>query len=166
MVQPSKPGYSLAAADLARFNITPRDAASLIAQATEGRPQGLNAEPGDLIGALLAELVRSQKRFNATFMPLAFSLPVYTRQQILAQNPLRAYLMVQNVGSGDLILAFESGEVSPTDLSGATSELTNQQQRSLRIVAGGYYEPLVAPQNPITIFTLNTATSGVIIEGN
>jgi hypothetical protein len=44
------------------------------------------------------------------------------------------------------------------------AQLTNQQTRAVRVVAGGYYEPLIAPTNQITIFTLNTATQAMAQE--
>lgn len=164
-MEPSQPGYNFTTADLAAFNIAPRDAAQLLVAATGGVTGNLGIAPGDTVAALLAELVRSQRRFNALFAPSPFSLAAWTRQQILAENPLRSYLLIQNVGSGDVMVLFETASVQPEDLSGATNELTVSQVRAVRIVAGGNYEPLVAPSNPITLFTLGTASSGLVIEG-
>lgn len=164
-MQPSRPGYNFSTADLEAYGISPREAARILVQATGGEPGSLQAEPGDLIVALLAQLAKSQRRANAVFAPIPFSLATYTRQQMLSSNPRRSWLMIQNVGSNDLMVAFETAQLTPENLSGNTSELTNQQQRSLRIVAGGYFEPLVAPSNAITLFTLNGATNGVIVEG-
>jgi hypothetical protein len=80
---------------------------------------------------------------------------------------VRSYLLIQNVGSGDLMVLFEGGPSSVQDMSSAAgqNELTVKQTRAIRVVAGGNYEPLMPPSNAITIFTIGTATQGVCIEG-
>lgn len=170
MVAPSKPGYNMAVADLARFDITPLEAARIMAGTTQGQsPTGANvAAAPDPVITLLAQLVKTQRRNNTVYGPLGWSLAAWAKLQIFTQNALRGYLIIQNVGSGDLLVLFEGGPVSAQDLSsaGGQTQLTTEQTRAIRIVAGGYYEPQVAPSNPITIFTLGTASNGVAIEGS
>ena len=135
-------------------------------RATGGNPS--NAAGGvpaasDPVVALLAQIALTQKRSNAKYAPLGFTLAAYTRYQILTENPLRTQLLIQNVGSGDLMVLFGTGDVSPSVI--ASAELLAQQAYSIRIVAGGSFEPYVSPTNPITIFTLATGTVGIVIEG-
>lgn len=165
-MKPSPPGYNFSTADLLRFNVTPEEAARLLARETGGGAVPVN-QLENPIPALLAELVRAQRRFNARYGNFAWSLAAWAKIQLLQQNPLRAYMLIQNVGSGDLMVLFESGPASAQDLSGASgqAQLTVEQSRAVRIVAGGNYEPLVAPSTEVTIFTLGTATQGVVIEG-
>lgn len=165
-MNPSQPGYNFSTADLLRFNVTPLEAARLVAQQTQGGAAPV-ASLGDPTTALLAALVQSQQRRNAQYGAFAWSLAAWAKIQVLQQNPIRSYLLIQNVGSGDLMVLFESGPASAQDLSGASgqAQLTVEQTRAVRIVAGGNYEPLVAPSNQITIFTLGTASNGVVLEG-
>ena len=168
-MNPSPPGYLFSTADIARAGLSPLELARLIVKETEGQPAGGNlTELENPIVVLLAEIAKSQRRSNARFNSSAWQLAAYSRVQILASNPLRTYFMVQNVGSGDLLVIFESGSTTTEDLStpaASVAQLTTQQTRAVRVVAGGNYEPLVAPTNEVTIFTLNTATQGIIIEG-
>ena len=165
-MNPSQPGYNFTTADLQRFNITPEDAARLLARETQGGAVPVN-QLENPITALLAEMVRAQRRFNARYGSFGWSLAAWAKLQLLQQNPLRAYMLIQNVGSGDLMVLFESGPASAADLSstGGQAQLTVEQTRAVRIVAGGNYEPLVAPSTEVTIFTLGTATQGVVVEG-
>ena len=163
-MNPSQPGYNFSTADLIRFNVSPLEAARILARTSEGNPA---STLGDPTLALLAELVRSQRRFNAQYGPFGFQLAIWRRLQVLPQNPLRSYLLIQNTGSGDVMVLFEPGPASVVDLSGASgqAQLTVDQVRAVRIVGGGNYEPLVAPTNEITIFSIGTATNGVVVEG-
>ena len=170
-MRPNQPGYNLATADLQRARISQDDLARIVVHATGGNP---NNAPGIASGAgpnpmmaLLAQIALTQRTANARFGPFTFSLAAWFRVQVLQENPNRKYFILQNVGSGDLMIVFESANVSPQDMSAAAgqSELTVQQTRAIRIVAGGSYEPIVAPTNPISIFTLGTATNGIVIEG-
>lgn len=157
-MEPSKPGYHLSTADLQRAYIGPDILGRIIQQAGQ--------HPDTT--ALLAGILKSQRKNNARFRPAMFNFPAYNRQLLFTENPNRSYLIIQNVGAGDLIVLFEDGPVSIEDDSGsadAQQMLINAQTRGLRIVAGGYFEPLVPPVNSITIFTLNTETNGVAIEG-
>lgn len=162
MLQPSRPGYNFSAADLVRANITPEELGRMIALRQQS-PENYSYDAMQLLAALL----KSQKPANALYKPSAFSFATYRKQMLFAENPNRNYLIIQNVGGGDLMVVFESGETNVADYSAAAdqAQLTGLQTRALRIVAGGYFEPLTPPKNPITIFTLNTATNGVAIEG-
>lgn len=172
-IPPSAPGYNLTSADVGALNVSPEQAARVMLAVAQGLPAnvpGLGAiAPGDVSGVtlLLAAILRSQKRASASYTPFGFGFATWARQQVFGPNPNRAYLLIQNVGSGDLMVCFENGPQSVQDLSAATDQqqLTNQQQRSVRIVAGGYFEPLVPPTNPITLFTLGTGTQGLAVEG-
>lgn len=166
-LQPSAPGVDLAQADVARAEVTREQAAQIILQAGGGAgSQGINADVGGMM-ALLATLIKITKRNSARYMPFGFGLAAWARQQVLTENPLRSYLLVQNVGSGDLMVVMETGPIAVQDLSSAANQqqLTNQQLRAVRVVAGGYFEPLTPPVNPVTIFTLGTGTTGLVVEG-
>lgn len=159
MIQPSNPGSSFSAADLVRASINPEALGRILT--------GTSTEADTL--QLLALLAKQQVKRNSRFRPNPFSFETYRKQLALSENPMRDYLLIQNVGSGDLMVLFEEGPVNVQDFSAdadSQQELINSQTRALRIVAGGYYEPLVAPTNPITLFVLNTATNGVVVEGS
>lgn len=164
-MQPNNPGYDLASADLQRARISSEDLARIVVRATGGNPANAGAVPvaSDPVVSLLAQIALTQKRSNAKYAPLGFTLAAYTRYQILTENPLRTQLLIQNVGSGDLMVLFGTGDVNPTVI--ASDQLLAQQAYAIRIVAGGSFEPYVSPTNPITIFTLATGTVGVCIEG-
>lgn len=166
MLVPSQPGYQFTSADVAQANVSPEQAGQIILAATAS-PNAV--DPGSSVGvaALLAAILKSQKRSNCKYQPFPFNYDIWTRQQILAQNQLRQYLLIQNVGSGDLLVVFEEASIEPVDFSALADQATLvvQQTRAIRIVAGGSYEPLTPPQNAVTVFTLNTATFGLVIEG-
>ena len=165
-MNPQQPGYELATADLLRVQVTPLEAARTIAQQTGNANVPVSSLDNPAI-ALLAQLVKSQRRANAHYGSFPWSLAAWSKLQVLTQNPLRSYLLIQNVGSGDLLVLVETGPANAQDLSsaGGQAQLTVEQTRAIRIVAGGNYEPLVAPSDFITIFTLGTASNGVVIEG-
>ncbi len=154
----SRPGYDFSTADLSRASISPDTLGRMILQ------QGMQPDAG----ALLAAILKTQRKNNARFRTATYNFATYNRQLIFAENMNRSYLIIQNVGSGDLMLVFEDGPVNLEDDSAVGSQglLIGMQTRALRIVAGGYYEPLVPPVNSLTIFTLNGATNGVAIEGS
>lgn len=157
-IAPSRPGYRFSAADLDRASISPDELGRIILASAADDPT-----------ALLAALLKSQTPMNSKYRPAPFSFTTYKKQMVLSENPKRNWLIVQNVGSGDLLIVFEDGPASVQDFSVAADsqqQLINLQTRALRVVAGGYFEPLVPPKNAITLFTLNTATNGVVIEGN
>jgi len=157
-IKPSNPGYNFTTADLQRASFPPDLLGKMIVQA------GKNPDAG----ALLAAILKSQRKQNANFRPASINFPIWSLQSLFSANPNRSYLIIQNTGNGDLMLIFEDGPASIQDNSGSTDaqqQLTNMQTRALRIVAGGYYEPLVPPTNSLTLFTLGVATNGVAIEG-
>lgn len=164
---PSLPGYDFRTADLGNAAISPEAAARIVMQLTGG--QGGNAvgdlEGADQIAALLASLLKVTKRGNAFFQPFPFSYTDYQQQQVLTFNPYRQYLLVQNVGGSDVMLVLEESPTTVQDYSGEPTPLVQKQTRAVRIVAGGYYEPLTVPTNAITLFTLNGDTNGLVIEG-
>ena len=171
-MQPSRPGYNFTVADLLNFDISPLEAAKIMVAASGGAPANLSGDAAaglqvDPIVALLAGILKSQKRSNAQYGPFAWQLTLWSQIQVLTQNAVRSYLLIQNVGSGDLMVLFEGGPSSVQDMSSAAgqNELTVKQTRAIRVVAGGNYEPLMPPSNAITIFTIGVATQGVCIEG-
>lgn len=159
-IKPSAPGAQFSSADLLRATVTPQQAARIILEQTAqgGLPDAV---------ALLAAMFKEQRKQNAKFQPVPFDLPIWTLQQVLPENPQRSYLLIQNVGGADLMVVHETGPLQPQDFSAATAQayLTIMQTRAIRIISGGNYEPLVAPSNPISIFTLAAVTNGVVIEG-
>lgn len=161
-MQPSAPGYEFTAADLAGADI-PRSLLSQLIAAPQSVPADQVPDPLQLLAAIL----KSQKRNSAIYRPIPFNFATFAQQMVLADNPNRSYLLIQVVGTGDLMAVFESGPNSVQDLSAAAdqAQLTAKQTRAIRIVAGGNFEPLVVPTNAITLFTLNAATNGVVIEG-
>lgn len=158
---PSLPGARFSSADLLRARIRPETLGNLILQ-----QQAPGVAPDAL--ALLASMLKEQRKQNAKFQPFPFNFGIWTMQQVLPENANRSYLLIQNVGNGDLLVVHEGASITPVDMSSADGQvsLTVTQTRAIRIVAGGNYEPLVAPSNPISIFTLNAATLGVVIEGS
>lgn len=160
-LQPSPFNYDFRSADLRGAQIRPDDVARIILQATQGG--GIDAT------ALLAAILKSQKKSNSYYSPIPFGLSAYNAQQIDGLNPMRNFFLVQNVGSGDLMVVFQAGDPVITDYSAdANSQnvLNLLQLQSVRIVAGGNFFPDTPPINPITIFTLGTATQGVVVVGS
>lgn len=154
------------AADLSRAVLPSDEVSRMILagnqQAVAGGGSGF--DPSVLLAAILKSQVKANSRYNVT----GWQLDDFQQQMIFTENPLRNYLLVQNVGSGDLMIIFEDTGVEVQDFSTAASQqqLIDKQTRAVRIVAGGYFEPLVPPTNSITIFTLNTATVGIAIQGS
>lgn len=153
-------------ADKAGAMLKPEEAGDIIASA-KASPEMIPANSNAGIAVLLAAIYKSQKKNNCHFQPIPFNLGIWQQQQILTQNPLREYLLIQNVGSGDILVVFEESNSTVTDFSAVADQqaLVIKQTRAIRIIAGGSYEPLTAPRNAITLFTLNTATNGVVLEG-
>lgn len=167
MLTPSPTGYEFNSADLAQAKISDADVSRIILGATQSIAP---VSPGsaDGVAALLASILKTQKKNSCNYQPFPFDYAIFTKQQVLAKNPLRQYLLIQNVGSGDLLVVFEESGSTPEDFSAAANQqaLINMQTRAIRIVAGGSYEPSTAPLNAITLFTLNTATNGLVIDGS
>lgn len=163
-MRPSQPGYNFSAADLARASLQPDELSRIIFGVQGTDANGLPIEALQL----LAQIAKNNAIKNATYRPGAINFPAWHRQLLFTENPNRSYLIIQNVGSGDLMVVFEDGPASILNQSSADGQtfLTQLQTRALRIVAGGYYEPLIPPKNNIAIFTLGTATNGVAIEGS
>ena len=158
---PSRPGYNFRAADLASADIPRSLIRSVLNQAQAQVQQGVAPD----LYALFASMLKNQQPRNAKYGPITYNFTAYTRQQMLSENPDRSYLLIQNVGSGDILALFEGSSPQPTDLSTNTSVLIQAQTRAVRIVAGGSYEPSIPPSNPVTLFCLNTAANGVVFEG-
>lgn len=159
-ITPSRPGYQFRAADLLAARISMEELGRIILTQSEGDDQSL-------VLALLAGILKTQRRVNCNGNILGFQLAIWNQVQILGPNPLRNWLLIQNVGAGDLMVCFQDASSTPQDFSSAEGQLmlTAQQVRSVRVVAGGYFEPLIPPTNPITIFTMATATTGIACEG-
>lgn len=160
-IKPSKPGERFSSADVARARIPSATLGKMLLTLTPG------AVPD--AGHLLAAILKGQVKSNGRYRTIPFNFPLYSKQMLVAENPLRNYLIIQNVGSNDLLVVFEDGPAVIQDFAAdadSQQQLTNLQTRALRIVAGGYFEPLVPPVNPITLFTLNGVTNGVAIEGS
>lgn len=159
-IPPSYPGYDFSAADLKNFTINQQEIARIIMQRTTA---------GTMDGTgLLAAILRVCKKSNASYSPIPFGLDDYQSQQITGADPLRSFLCIQNVGSGDLMVVFQAGSPVIEDFSGSADSqnvLNLLQLQSFRIVAGGNFFPDTPPNNPITIFTLGTATQGVVMVG-
>lgn len=160
-VPPSQPGYDFTIADLQRASVTPEQASRIILQRTQG---GAVAADGT---ALLAAILKACFKQNCYAQQVAYSLPAWSIVQLQGLDYARNYFELQNVGSGDLMVIFEPGPNVVKDLSSPAgqTELTLKQTYAFRIVAGGNYAPFVAPVNPITIFTLGTATNGTFGVG-
>lgn len=156
----SPPGYDFSAADLGSAEISLQEAARII---LEKQQTGIDPL------VLLAAILKAQRPRNARYNPTGFGLNAWNIQQIFTQNPARSWLMIQNTGMGDLLILFEPNNPTIQDFSGTADSqayLTNSQLRALRVVAGGYFEPIIPTVNPVTIFTLGTGTEGVAIEGS
>ncbi len=161
-IQPSHPSYNLSVADITNADL-PRAAVQRVLAQAQAETQAGNAPD---IYMLLASMLKNQQPRNARYGPITFNLAAYVKQQILTENTSRSYLLIQNVGSGDIFALVEGGSPQATDLSGNTTVLIQAQTRAVRIVAGGSYEPSIPPSNAITLFTLNTAAYGVVFEGS
>lgn len=160
-IAPSRPGYLFNVADLLDARIGQEQLGRII---LEGRDSG---DPSEQYLAILAGILKNMDTRNCDGIIQGFSLPVWTQVQILGPNPNRNWLLLQNVGSGDLMVTYKTGNPNPQDFSAASAQayLTQEQIRAVRVVAGGYFEPIKAPRQAITIFTLGTATQGVACEG-
>lgn len=164
---PSSPGYLFSVSDVAQAKIPTDTLNRIIVNAVQN---GAPVAPGsaDGVAALLAAILKNAQPKNCDYQPFPFAYAIWNRQQVLAKNPDRAYLLIQNVGSGDLLCVFEETGIEVTDFSATPDTqqtLIVQQTRAIRIVAGGSYEPNIAPRSAVTLFTLNTATNGLVIEG-
>lgn len=165
MVLPSPPSYNFTVADLERAGFSTQELARVILQSKANG--GIETGSPSAILPLLAAILKTQKKANANHVHIPYALDDYQLQQILGGNENRQFLLIQNVGSGDLMVVPEAGDTSIRDFSAATAQayLNDMQNRAIRIVAGGYYEPTTAPKNAMSIFTLATATNGVVVEG-
>jgi len=163
-LRPSKPGYEFNVADLRRASIAPQEAGNIILAAQQS---GAVASSPDGMAALLAAILKQQRPRNANYAPFPFNYDIWRQQQVLTQNENRGYLLIQNVGMGDLMIVFEEAPNTVQDFSAVTDQqtLVIKQTRAVRLLAGGSYEPQIPPINSITLFTLNTATNGLVVEG-
>jgi len=152
---PSPNDPRLSAADLINLDLRPEEVGRIIAQNT-GEPTALQ---------LLAAILKNQKKNNSNYQPAPYIFAAYQQQQIFPANPRRSYFLLQNVSAGDVLVIFEVAPNNLVDFSGDHNSLIVKQTRSIRVVGGGYFEPLVVPTNAITLFTLNAAANGVCIEG-
>ena len=164
-LKPSVPGYDFSAADLRRARITPEAAGRIILAGAA--PQAGGASAPDGTAALLAAIIKQQRPRNTEYRQFPFFYDIWRQQQILTENENRGYLLIQNVGSGDLMILFEVSTTEVVDFSALADQqtLVIKQTRAVRLVAGGSYEPQIPPINTITLFTLNTATNGIVVEG-
>lgn len=160
-IQPSPPGYEFSTADLARATIAPEKVASFIARKVAGDDSVSD------VAALLAAIVRYGFKQSTYAQLVPFTLPAWHIIQLQGGDEYRNYLELQNVGGGDLMVIFDAGNNQIQDLSSAQgqTDLTLKQAYALRVIAGGSYSPYVAPVNPVTLFTLGTATNGVLAVG-
>lgn len=72
--------------------------------------------------------------------------------KVLNQNNLRNYLLIQNLGATNIIAKFGSAISSSNE--------------GVVIVAGGNYEPIVAPGNSLYLKAASGSPTYVVIEGN
>jgi len=163
-LRPSIPGYDFNVADLRRASVSNETAGQIILAAQQS---GAVASSPDGMAALLAAILKQQRPRNANYAPFPFNYDIWRQQQVLTQNENRGYLLIQNVGLGDLMVVFEEAPSIVQDFSGVTDQqtLVIKQTRAIRIIAGGTYEPQIPPINSVTLFTLNTATNGLVVEG-
>lgn len=75
-----------------------------------------------------------------------------TSSQFMAANSLRSYLIIQNTGTSNILVKFQSASVNTAD--------------GLLIPAGGAYEPIDAPTQAVFIRSVTGTNSAVIIQGN
>lgn len=156
---PSLPGYDFSAADLENAGIDQQLIGKILMQARDGIIDPMT---------LLAAIIRGMKKANSYYTQVPFGLGTYQKQQLIGTDPKRNFLMVQNVGDGDLFVSFQPDDPKIVDFStGADSQqvLNLYSLQCMGVVAGGNFFPDTTPINPITIFTLGVATQGVIIVG-
>ena len=160
-IAPSRPGYTFTVADLLAASISKEQLGRIIMQ---NRDSG---DPSAQYLAILASILKNMDARNCEGNITGFSLAVWNQVQILGPNANRTWLLLQNVGSGDLMVCYKTSSPAPQDYSAASAQayLVQEQIRAVRVVAGGYFEPAKAPRNAVTIFTLGTATVGVACEG-
>lgn len=166
-VPPSRGGYNLATADLDRAGI-PRSTLLNFIATQQSAAQNGNSNNLLSLEALLAQMLLDMNRKNTQATNYTYQLGAWQKQMILGANPARDYFFLQNPGSGDVLIVFESGNRTPEDFSanaGTQNTLVTLQRRSVRVISGGYFEPLKAPKNEISVFTLGTGTQGMVIEG-
>ena len=72
--------------------------------------------------------------------------------QVLGQNNLRSYLIIQNTGATSIIVKL-----------GSTISSSNE---GVQIPAGGNYEPIKAPANAVFLKALSGSPTYILIEGN
>jgi len=81
--------------------------------------------------------------------------------QVLHYNPRRKYLLIQNT----TIASLNNDGTIQIILDDAPALGSPSIKRSITLSAGGAWEPLKCPTNPITIRTISTLAEGVVIEG-
>lgn len=81
--------------------------------------------------------------------------------QILHYNPKRKYLLIQNT----TIASLNNDGTIQIIFDDAPAQGTASIKRSVTLSAGGAYEPIKCPTNPITIYTTSALAEGVVVEG-
>lgn len=81
--------------------------------------------------------------------------------QVLHYNPRRKYLLVQNTTIADID---NDGSIQII-FDDAPAIGSASIKRSVTLNAGGAYEPIKCPTNPITIRATSPLAEGVVIEG-
>ncbi len=123
-------------------------------------------------GALPAPIASGR---NAGYVQQRFSLGAYQLQTLLLENPQRATMQIQVLGSGAVYVLMQPISIAIADYSGSAGEIaqiTALASTGIALVgnggtpAGGSYEPYQAPRNAVTLICLATASNGIIIEGS
>ncbi len=131
---------------------------------------------GVLPGALNPVPIRPPLAYsaNAAFSQSPFTLAAWSLQTVLTANVLRRSLQIQVQGTGAVYVLFQLISSAVVDYSANTStqaQLTALAASAIALignggtVAGGSYEPYVAPLTAVTLICIGTASSGMFLEG-
>lgn len=99
---------------------------------------------------------------NAFFSSTPFDITLAQEfVQILHYNPKRKYLLIQNT----TIASLNNDGTIQIIFDDAPSQGTASIKRGVTLSAGGAYEPIKCPTNPITLRTTSALAEGIVVEG-
>lgn len=87
---------------------------------------------------------------STVLRPLVSFSATTTSTLALAKDNARKYLLIQNTGANDILVKFDSA---------------HSASEGIKIIAGGNYEPLIAPTSAIYIKTSSSTSTVSIVHG-
>jgi len=104
-----------------------------------------------LISILILFTLQGVKAQQVIYYP-PITGSITTSAEVMASNPLRRYVLIQNMGSVAIIAKFGSS-------------ITGSNE-GVQIPAGGAYEPILAPTQALFLKSTSAAANYIVIQGN